>query len=175
MKKIKRNKFDNKGISPISTLIIIIIMGLLIWQYAIPLIDSSIGIPSDYLGITIPESELNAEWHLQNTDTGVLYTMPLAINEIVYISTDAFVVKIVSNVPYKLTSPYYIDIQIWQGATKLSHLTEPIPFSALTTDTFVYGLGLDLSASNTYQVEVKILNGEQVNTNLIGGSVFLLK
>jgi len=165
-------KNDESGSSSLTTLIILIVIGLLVWQFVLPEISDEYSSFSDFL--TTPEVDITGNWGLRNTATGEEWTHPLSINEIDYSNTDAFDIKVYTNAPYKTSNPYYIDIEVWEGGNQIFSLTEPIPASGLFSDTFTYTLGVDYNEAKDYSVEVKLLDSEKLDTNKITGIIFLM-
>lgn len=168
-------KNNDSGGSTLNGIIVLIIIGLLFWQFVIPMIDDTLPIPSDYFNSE--DNPITFAWYIEDINTGGLLQMPSSTtNEIYYSSTDSYRVKIITNADYQVTTEYYFEITVYTyGQTNPQYTyTEPIPISSLTTNEFNYNLGLDLTGTTTYQVYARVLNSDLVDTGELIGSVFFI-
>lgn len=175
MKKIKKAKFDENAISGITALIIIIIIGLLLWQFIIPLIDENLQIPSDYLNLRPEKDDIIGNWGVLNIVSNELFNFPMYNNEIYYEPTDVFKAIVYTNAPYSIFSePYYILFEIYESGQIAYTLKNPIPYTAIYTDEFSFNLNLDLSGSKDYSVECYILDSDSVDMELMPNILFII-
>lgn len=155
----RKIKFDENGISPISTLFIIIIIGLLVWQFVLPSIDNSI--PS-FLDVIYPSNdEIKCEWGIIDNYNGNYYIAKSGINAY-YDENSILKLSIKSNVPYRIDKPYSFNLLIYKGSELIGGLYEYVPFSAIYSNTFVYGLNIDTSETNTYEAQFTIYDYENI-------------
>ena len=172
----KSNKFqsDDSGVSGITMLIVIIIIGLLVWEFGLPFLSESITTPSDYFR---PDpSEITAKWSIVDLHTGEVIDVHTAwSNEIYYAADDNYSIVINTNAPWSIISPpYYFDIEIWKNSQILSGITEVIPYTSLWSDSFTYTIGMDFSGADDYQVYARLLDSDKIDTGLLYSSFFFL-
>lgn len=172
---IKNNKMknDENGISSITILIIIIIIGLLLWEIVIPIIDDSLETPSDYFRPS--KDEITGNWGIINLATNELFNFPMYNNEIYYESGDVFKAVVYTNAPYSIISkPYYILFEIYESGQKAYTLQIEIPYTSIYTDEFTFDINIDLSGTKQYSVETRILDSELIDMELMPSIIFIL-
>lgn len=174
MRKVYKKPMNNDGISGLTALVIIIIIGLLVWEFALPFIDENIQTPSSYFRPS--EDELTGKWSIFNHKTGVVIDVHTAwANEHYYENDENYSVIINSNVPWSIFSPpYYFQIQIYSDSQLSSTFEQEVQYVSLYTDEFIFKLGLDLSGHIDYQIYARILDANKLDTGLLYSSYFLL-
>jgi len=149
---MKQSRYNN-GISSTNKLIIIIIIGVLFFQFALPMIDNKI--PSLTDAIQTGNKPIYIDWGILNANTTEFINA--GIGAIAYYETgNVFKMVIKSNVPYKILEPYYVSIHILESSILIGGIYEKIGFNAIYSNEFTYNLNLDTSQTLHYEIQLTI-------------------
>lgn len=172
--RIKRKlSYDNDGaVSVINIFIVLIIVGILFWQFAIPLIDDGQPTFTDFIADIIypDEEDITARWFIVDSRTNVesaLYGQTISMEE-----DDVFKIKLDTNAPYIIGSTQYIiTLEISQKETTettyttIYAYTEPIGINGLFTNEFIYSLGLEYGYDYIVWYWLYAPSGQIINSN----------
>lgn len=162
---IKKFKNDDNGISGITSLFILIIIALLVWQIFIPAIDNNTPSFTDFIQT---QGDITADWGVLNVNTTDYNSASVStINY--YDTSNVFKIILKSNVPYKILEPYYLSVKIYESGNLIGGLYEPIGFNAIYKNEFIYNINIDTTGTLHYEIQTSIFD---YNGNAIEGMPF---
>lgn len=168
MKKIYKKRMNNDGAIGITSIIVILIISLIVWQFAIPLIDDSISVPSDLFNyVDVPDDDIYAKAYYKDTLTNVKQEIKTGYRSIVMEQGHNYQLIIETNAPYKIINEPYemvVSMEFYNDTTLAWEFiwgeNSGMPLEALWTNSFVFPLSMNTHFNFHIYFELYSPNGE---------------